>query len=191
MQSATETEKKFIDAAVRIFLRYGVRKSTMSDIAAEAGVSRPTLYASYRSKDEILAASIRDMSEASLNRAMTAWETCDLLGEKLDAYFQATIIPAYEMLESAVDADDLMSGHNAAGKAAILEGQIAKRKAMMTILQPHKAKIEKSGQTVSQLAHFIVVTSTCFKYSAQDKDDLLDLLASLKTSVLAITGEHS
>ena len=30
MKSATESEKRLIDAAVRTFLRYGVRKSTMS-----------------------------------------------------------------------------------------------------------------------------------------------------------------
>ena len=44
----------------------------MLDIAAEADVSRPTLYASYRSKDEILAASIRHMSEQALERAQPA-----------------------------------------------------------------------------------------------------------------------
>ena len=188
MQSATETEKKFIDAAVRTFLRYGVRKSTMSDIAAEAGVSRPTLYASYRSKDEILAAAIRDMSEASLKRAVEAWETSDDLGDKLDAFFQATVIPAFDLLQTATDADELVSGHNAAGKAAILEAQMAKRKALMEILKPYKSRIEKSGQTASQLAYFIVVTSTGFKYSAQNKEDLLDLLSTLRASVLVMTA---
>lgn len=186
MKSVSETEKKFIDAAVRIFLRYGVRKSTMSDIASEAGVSRPTLYASYRSKDEILVAAIRDMTEAALQQSTDAWQASDDLGEKLDAYFEAAIVPAFEMLQTAVDADDLISGHNAAGKAAILEAQMAKRKALIDVLKPHKVKIEKSGQTVSQFANFIVVTSAGFKFSAQNKDDLLDLLASLKTSVLAI-----
>lgn len=188
MKSASETEKKFIDAAVRTFLRYGVRKSTMSDIAAEAGVSRPTLYASYRSKDEVLAAAIRDMSEASLKRAEEAWEACDKLGDKLDAFFEATVIPAFELLQTAVDADDLIGGHNAAGKTAILEAQMAKHKAITGILKPYKAKIEKSGQTVSQLAYFIVMASTGFKYSAQNKDDLLDLLASLRIGVLSIAG---
>jgi AcrR family transcriptional regulator len=39
-----DTQHKIVDAAVRCFERYGPQRTSMSDIAEEAGISRRTLY---------------------------------------------------------------------------------------------------------------------------------------------------
>lgn len=49
---------QILDAAEAAFLRYGVPKSTMDDIAKEAGVSRPTLYRYFRDRDALVTALI-------------------------------------------------------------------------------------------------------------------------------------
>lgn len=188
MCKMTEAQRKLVDAAIRTFVRYGVRKAAMSDIAEEAEVSRPTLYASYRSKDEILSACIRSMAAKSLENAKAAWGKVEPLDQKLDAYFENTIIPAFELLQSSPSSDDLISGHNAAGKAAILETRVNARNALIEVLEPFERQIEKSSLTVSQFAHFVVVTGQGTKYAAGSKDELLDLLVSLKASVLSVTG---
>ena len=48
------TADPFLDAAARCFLRYGVRRTSMQDIAAEAGVERTTVYRQVGTKDSIL-----------------------------------------------------------------------------------------------------------------------------------------
>ena len=189
MSDLTETEKKLIEAAVRTLLRFGYRKTTMLDIAAEAEVSRPTLYASYRSKDEILAASIRHMSEQALKKVEAAWRDCATLDDKLRAYFEATVIPAFELIQSSPEASDLISGHNAAGKAAILDSQVKRRTAIMSVLSPFENEIMRSGQSLSQFAHFIVITATGMKYAADSRGELLDLLASLRIAILKVAGD--
>lgn len=191
MSSLSESEKKLVDAAIRTFVRFGYRKTTMLDIAAEADVSRPTLYASYRSKDEILAASIRYMSERALARAEVALQDCKTLDDKLRAYFEATVVPAFELIESSPESNDLITGHNAAGKAAILEMQVKRRNVIMQLLAPHQAEIERSGQSLSQFAHFVIITSTGMKYAADSKEELLDLLASLRIAILKVAGDQS
>jgi AcrR family transcriptional regulator len=45
-----------LDAAAHCVERYGVRKTTMGDIALKAGVAKATLYNHFRTKDEVLAA---------------------------------------------------------------------------------------------------------------------------------------
>ena len=40
----------------RCFRRHGYAKFNLSDVAAQAGISRPTLYKSFSSKDDLLAA---------------------------------------------------------------------------------------------------------------------------------------
>jgi len=45
-----------LDAAERVFCRLGHARTTMGALAAEAGVTRPTIYAYFPSKDDVFAA---------------------------------------------------------------------------------------------------------------------------------------
>ena len=46
-----------------MFSRYGVKRTSMVDLAQEAGVSRQTLYNVFRNKDDVLRALIRAYTE--------------------------------------------------------------------------------------------------------------------------------
>jgi AcrR family transcriptional regulator len=50
------TRGAILDAAQRCVERYGVKRTTMSDIASTAGVAKATLYNHFRAKDDVLAA---------------------------------------------------------------------------------------------------------------------------------------
>ena len=53
-----DRETQLMKAAFAVFSRYGVSKTTVGDIAAEAGVSRQTMYNLYGGRDEILRAAV-------------------------------------------------------------------------------------------------------------------------------------
>lgn len=48
------TEEAILSAAYSCFERYGIRKTTIDDIAQEAGVSRATMYRYFASKEQVL-----------------------------------------------------------------------------------------------------------------------------------------
>ena len=48
------TEARILEATGEVLVQNGHRKLSMSDVASEAGVSRPTLYRWFPSKDELL-----------------------------------------------------------------------------------------------------------------------------------------
>jgi AcrR family transcriptional regulator len=48
------TVDRILEAAYQCFATYGIRKTTMEDIAAISGASRPTVYRYFSSKDHIL-----------------------------------------------------------------------------------------------------------------------------------------
>lgn len=52
----TDRERTILDAAMRVFMRHGVRRASMTDIGKEAGVSRQTLYNAFRGKEDVLRA---------------------------------------------------------------------------------------------------------------------------------------
>jgi TetR/AcrR family transcriptional regulator, regulator of autoinduction and epiphytic fitness len=53
-RQAAETRRRIVDAAARLFLRHGYAATSINSIAAEAGVAVPTVYASMRTKRDIL-----------------------------------------------------------------------------------------------------------------------------------------
>lgn len=48
-----DIEKRILDAAVSLFLHYGYDKTTMNDIAREAGVAKSTIYLRWKKKDNL------------------------------------------------------------------------------------------------------------------------------------------
>lgn len=55
-EKQAETRRKLLDAAEVVFLRRGLRGSSVEEIAAEAGFTRGAFYSNFASKDELLIA---------------------------------------------------------------------------------------------------------------------------------------
>jgi AcrR family transcriptional regulator len=68
-----EAKSRLCEAALECLMRHGYEKTTMSDIAKEAGATRPTLYKHFKSKAETLFAAIDlqalSFAEAVMNHA--------------------------------------------------------------------------------------------------------------------------
>ncbi len=60
---------RVLSAAERCIERHGIRKTTMEDIALEAGMSRPSVYRYFSDRDDLLVALISQRSRALRDRA--------------------------------------------------------------------------------------------------------------------------
>ena len=60
------TRERILSAALQRFSRYGFKRTSMDDIAGEAGVSRAALYLQFHNKEEIF----QSLSQALLDRAL-------------------------------------------------------------------------------------------------------------------------
>lgn len=49
-----DAQVRICQAALACFLRIGIQRTTMTDIAREAGITRPTLYKHFKNKDDVL-----------------------------------------------------------------------------------------------------------------------------------------
>ena len=184
-----EKELRYIEAAFDVFARYGVRRTTMGEIAEQAGVSRQTLYASYANKEEILAAAMRHAMDKTVTAIEADWATIEDIGDKLDVYFHHAVIVYFELIRSMPDANDLIAG---IGDAAIAErerGEEAKRAALATLFEPYESALEASGTSSADLADFVQTSTAGFKYTATDLNHMRRLLGALKSAALSLLGE--
>jgi len=63
---------RLMDAAEACFDKYGIAKTTMDDIAKEAGVSRPTVYRHFSDRDTLILAVVLRRSRQLIDRAQKA-----------------------------------------------------------------------------------------------------------------------
>ncbi|MEM7443730.1 MAG: TetR/AcrR family transcriptional regulator [Pseudomonadota bacterium] len=183
-----QTETTVIEAAIDVFVRFGAKKTTMADIAEAADVSRQTVYALFGDKDGVIVASIRHVTDRSLTAARARLGGVSSLSSKLDIYFAETAEKSFELLQTAGDVEDLISGHNKAGKAEIGRSRQRHKDLVSEILEPYAGAIGRSGQSPADLANFTVTAAMAIKYSASDRAEFESLLLSLKRSVMCLAG---
>lgn len=80
--------ESILKAGVKNFARYGYRKSSIDDICAHAGISKPTFYKYFNSKEELFFG-VRVYLGGDLRRNFEdACRNCGTATEKLHTYFR-------------------------------------------------------------------------------------------------------
>ena len=152
-----------LEAAAKVFFERGVSKAKFGDIAKEAGISRPTLYAAFEDKNAIMVATIHHVSEQLLETIKEQIADKVTAEDRLKLFTNISVIAPYKLIQKSEDAADILSGHNEAGREAMRE-------------------------TLERKALFLKEILTPF-YTDKDKDD--DMLEHCRTFVLASSGLKS
>ncbi|MEM7721353.1 MAG: helix-turn-helix domain-containing protein [Pseudomonadota bacterium] len=175
-----------IDAAVRLFLRFGVKRTSMNDIAEEAGLSRQTLYKAFANKDAVLQATIRSLADKVVVDIEAGLQKATGLGAQLDVIFQHTVIEHYDFLQSSPNAEDIIAGVTASSQEELEAGAQRNTEIIARVLEPFADQLAQSDLTVDQYADFIQRTATAAKYAAKSRKHLLQLLEALRVSALRV-----
>jgi AcrR family transcriptional regulator len=94
-EDATTRIEQIADAALRRFARYGFKRSSMDDIAREAGLAKATLYLHFKGKDDVFRAMIRRFGTRVEARCREVVARPGPLAQRLDALMQAHFASGY------------------------------------------------------------------------------------------------
>ncbi|MFO7445298.1 MAG: TetR/AcrR family transcriptional regulator [Ignavibacteriaceae bacterium] len=87
-----EVKNLILEAARRVFRKWGLKKSTMEDIAHEAGKGKSTLYYYYKSKEEIFEILAKTELYNIIEKAKDATQHISSAKEKLKTYITTMLI---------------------------------------------------------------------------------------------------
>jgi AcrR family transcriptional regulator len=103
-----ERVAKVLDAAYLCFVRHGVRKTTMEDIASAAGMSRPAVYQYVRSKDDAYRRLAARLYNGALAEARSAAHAPGTLAQRLDRVLAAKLALNQRLLDDSPYAGELL-----------------------------------------------------------------------------------
>lgn len=129
--TSSDVNTRVLQAALTLFGRHGLQRTSMAAVAAEAGISRAALYLRFRDKRSLFDGLADWIVDRALSMAEAAWRPEAPLAENLEATILAKDLPLYRLLHAsphgaallAVDAE-LTRDHARrldAGFAALLE----------------------------------------------------------------------
>ena len=175
-----------LNAAKKMFVRYGFAKTTMSDIAEEAGVARQTVYNAFGSKEDILRAVVRLTGKESLDAVLAEWSrdlTLDYNARKL-----AAIQAWYETMQSTPDFGELVDGINRTAAAEHAEIEVRWIAEIEALLSAH---MTAPAGSPGEIAAFFFSASKNAKYGVKDAAELTKRLDTIRDAALALVGRQS
>ncbi|HEX7755133.1 MAG TPA: TetR/AcrR family transcriptional regulator [Niabella sp.] len=120
MSSVTDTEMdilpgQILQAALELYLKYGLKKVTMDDVSKVIGKSRSSIYYYYKNRDEIFEAVMDALIADVLREMETAIKAKNTLPDKIRAFCLAKIRtseekkPLFAAIEAGMNADERSS----------------------------------------------------------------------------------
>ncbi|WP_179297006.1 TetR/AcrR family transcriptional regulator [Burkholderia ubonensis] len=174
LSSLDPKKSRIVAAAAKVFGRYGFARTTMGDIAREAGVSRPSVYTLYPGKDEIFSAVADAFTDSKLAAIRSGLASYANVHDKLLFACTTWSVDAFENLLANPDARDLMN----LAFPSIRAGYLRFQQLLVGILR-ESDDAHHFSETPDELARVIVFSIRGFKDTAQSGQEMGRLIEVL------------
>ncbi len=143
-------------AAFDAFTRYGYQRTTMSDVAAGAGMSRPAVYLRVANKDALLRNIAAALLSVSLDHARAAAGADTSLTERVDGVLQAKLAVTLDLAERSPHALELLGHYHRLAAAESDEYMHRIEELVAELLAETGAGSERSADLAAALTQAVV-----------------------------------
>jgi TetR/AcrR family transcriptional regulator, regulator of autoinduction and epiphytic fitness len=178
-------EEKVLTAARDVFMRYGFKRATMSDLADAAQMSRPALYLIFSSKEEVLRSLVTQIFNELLREVREGLSKHDGVADQLTFAFEVWCVRSFEMIQASPDAKDILeSGYEFAAEIT-LQAFSDFENIVSDVLRPIMSSQAEKALSSDQLAHILATAVQGLKESATSVVQLRQMIEGLITIVVA------
>jgi len=161
---------KILSAAFRLFHQHGFKKVTMSDIAAAAEMSRPTLYAAFSSKEAIFGGLARRQHERGDAEIAVRLPRVKTLASRLGVLFDVWILEPFASVVDSPNGRDLLAHGDTYAPDAIHDTYRRFEEHLVAVLAPHMKGKRALG--AADLAHILTMATRGLKATATSLEEL-------------------
>ena len=112
MRNLSTTEDRILDSALELFLRYGLAKTSMSDIAQSSSLSRTALYNHFATKEGVFKKLSERINLNVRNGVIRAIQSDGPWSDRLQSALEARLIWVFELLNSPPHGRELIDEKN-------------------------------------------------------------------------------
>jgi len=184
----SENKIRILEATLETVSRYGVRKTSVGDIAKQSGLSRQTIYNLFETRDDIFRAAIAYAGEVSRARLRKNLTTLNTLSDQLDAMFEEFVIAGYKYTRRSPDAHDITTSAHEIAHDVLQTSFEANAALIAEMLKPYHDQLKARGFSRTRLAAMIEMAGRGYKRDATSLSQLKALLENQKQLILMATA---
>ena len=188
------TESVILRAAMTHFSTYGFKRTSMEDIANEAMVSRPTLYAYFKNKHTILRAVSEGIHNTVITNINTALNADIPLDKKLNEAFWVWSQPFIDILFQSPHGAELIGANTAVAadfsNQAYAEFHKQLVKTLKRAVRQKEIDLTKTHLTTSQTADFLILSVNGLSSGETDVQTYKHRLQTLVHMFLTAVSTH-
>ena len=174
--------EQIIRAARDVFLRYGLARTTMGDLATAAGVSRPTLYGAFGDKTAIFQAVLDDLVNELIVAIEAGLPEHTSLEDKLFFACTTWATDGFERIRTYPDSRDLID----IARPMTAEAYRTFGTMLAKVLTEADAG---PAAFIEDMANMMHAAINGFQGSAADRTELWKMIRSLSTAVASVSGK--
>jgi TetR/AcrR family transcriptional regulator, regulator of autoinduction and epiphytic fitness len=160
---ATARRAEILDAALRVFGQYGYRRTSVDDIAREAGIAKGTVYLSFASKEEVFQALAQRLSQQMLTDAEAASRRPGTTADKLAAMHAAWFGTYAETIARSPHAAELLDAKHRLSADLVADGASRYHQLVRDVLAEAGANgeldLEPAGLTAGTAAELLIAAA--------------------------------
>lgn len=147
---------RIVDAATALFARYGVKRTSIDLLAAEAGIAKPTVYAYFEDKDAIFVAVAEHVCARLYADAKAAAEAPGTIEERLTAMLSAKHTSYWELVQASPHARELVDSQNALAAAIVEKADRAYVRLVSDVIAASELRPDRIGLGATAAANLLV-----------------------------------
>ncbi len=178
-------EEKILTSAREVFVRYGFKRTTMSDLAEAAQMSRPALYLIYSSKEEVFRSLVTQVFNELLHEVHVGLSKHEDVADKLTFAFEVWCVGPFEITQVSPDARDILESGYEFATEIITQAFSDFENILSDVLRPMVNSQTEKLLSSEQLAHILTTAIVGFKESATSAVQLRQMIQGLISVVLA------
>jgi len=182
----SETESLILDATIGAVSQFGMRRTSMTDIAKRAGVSRQTVYNAFGNKDEIFRAAMIHMANLSEQKARQKIVQATNLSEQLDVMFEIFAIEPFKFSQNKNDSEDIFADAAIIAKDALDGFHVIVKNLYAELFKPFARQLSDKEMTPKNLADQVDSACQGLKKNARSVRHLKELLKIQKALILSV-----
>lgn len=173
-----------VETAFRRFAHYGIKKTSMAEIAKDAGVSRQTLYNAFKNKEDLLFAAMLGYANSAHDGIVSGCGKDIGLEARLDVLFDLLVQKPFDAMQLAPHIDEIVQASeqfDETQKTLVEEIYYA---GIREALAPYSAQIQAAGLELMPLVVFIKSSFRQIKSEAENSAQLVEMFQPLRLLLL-------
>lgn len=181
-----DKDLKIAKAGLAQFAKFGMRKTTMQDVADAAGISRQTLYNRVPGKDELLRLVAQHYFHDSIQRCAEAVAGVETLEGALDLMIAHFAVEPWRTIKAMPEAEEIeMATHD------VISKEVAEATSQKCALATKVMSRFCNADDGAAIADFLCAALSGIKSSAETEAHLRKLCATLKQSIICLVASSS